>query len=177
MMSTFVFVTWNGGGNLTPALGIARALAERRHTVAFLGEETQRRRIEAAGLAFTAYTRRPDWDSAPPQTPVERQRLLIRNIWMNDGLADDLTAVLVRSPADMVVVDCMLAGILANSPRFGVPTSGARPFAVCIRSGRSGGVGHDGQSATGAGRASGTRCRCNEVGAQGPRAGHDPARV
>ena len=50
-MSTFVFVTWNGGGNLTPALGIARALAERGHTVAFLGEETQRRRIEAAGLA------------------------------------------------------------------------------------------------------------------------------
>ena len=123
MMSTFVFVTWNGGGNLTPALGIARALAERRHSVAFLGEETQRRRIEAAGLAFTAYTRRPDWDGAPPQTPAERQRLLIRNIWMNDGLADDLMAVLAREPADMVVIDCMLAGILANSPRFGVPTA------------------------------------------------------
>lgn len=123
MMSTFEFVTWNGGGNLTPALGIARALAERRHTVAFLGEETQRRRIEAAGLAFTAYTRRPDWDGAPPQTSAERQRLLMRNIWMNDGLADDLTAVLAREPADMVVVDCMLAGILANSPRFGVPTA------------------------------------------------------
>jgi MGT family glycosyltransferase len=123
MMSTFIFVTWNGGGNVTPALGIARALAERRHTVAFLGEETQRRRIEAAGLAFTAYTRRPDWDGAPPQTPAERQRLLIRNTWMNDGLADDLTAVLAREPADMVVVDCMLAGILANSPRFGVPTA------------------------------------------------------
>ena len=123
MMSTFVFVTWNGGGNVTPALGIARALAERRHTVAFLGEETQRRRIEAAGFAFTAYTRLPDWSGTPPQTPAERQRLLIRNIWMNDGLADDLTALLAREPSDLVVVDCMLAGILANSPRFGVPTA------------------------------------------------------
>lgn len=122
-MSTFVFVTWNGGGNLTPALGIARALGERRHRVAFLGEETQRGRIEAAGFAFTAYTPHPDWDGAPPQTPAERQRLLMRNIWMNEGLADDLTAVLARSPADMVVVDCMLAGILANSSRFGVPTA------------------------------------------------------
>ena len=73
-MSTFVFVTWNGGGNLTPALGIARALAERRHTVAFLGEETQRRRIEAAGLAFTAYTRRPDWTAHHPK------RLLSGNV-------------------------------------------------------------------------------------------------
>jgi len=123
MMSTFVFATWNGGGNLTPALGIARALTERRHTVAFLGEETQRGRIEAAGLAFTAYTRHPERDGTPPQTPAERQRLLIRNIWMNDGLADDLTALLAREPADLVVVDCMLAGILANSSRFEAPTA------------------------------------------------------
>lgn len=122
-MSTFIFVTWNGGGNVTPALGIARALAERQHAVTFLGEETQRRQIEAAGLAFTAYTRRPDWDGAPPQTPAERQRLLMRTIWMNDGLADDLMSVHERLPADMVVVDCMLAGVLAHSPRFGVPTA------------------------------------------------------
>jgi MGT family glycosyltransferase len=122
-MSTFVFVTWNGGGNVTPALGIARALAERQHTVAFLGEETQRGRIEAAGFAFTAYTRRPEWDGAPPQTPAERQRLLMRTIWMNDGLADDLAALLAREPADLVVVDGMLAGVLAHSPRFGAPTA------------------------------------------------------
>jgi len=123
MMSTFVFVTWNGGGNVTPALGIARTLAERRHTVTFLGEETQQGRIEAAGFAFTAYTRRPDWDDAPPHTPAEWQRRLMRTIWMNDGLADDLTAVLAREPSDLVVVDCMLAGVLANSSRFGVPTA------------------------------------------------------
>jgi UDP:flavonoid glycosyltransferase YjiC (YdhE family) len=122
-MSTYVFVTWNGGGNVTPALGVARTLAERGHTVTFLGEQTQRGRIEAAGFAFNAYTSRPAWDVAPPQTPAERQRQLIRNIWMNDSLADDLTTVLARSPVDMVVVDCMLAGILANSPGFGVPTA------------------------------------------------------
>jgi len=122
-MSTFVFVTWNGGGNVTPALGIARALAERGHRVTFLGEETQRGWIEAAGFAFTAYTHRHDRDGAPLQTPAERQHQLMRTIWMNEGLADDLAAVLARSPADMVVVDCMLAGVLANSSRFGIPTA------------------------------------------------------
>jgi len=122
-MASFVFVTWNGGGNITPALSIARVLTERRHTIAFLGEESQRSRIEAAGFAFTAYTRRPVWDSTPPLTPAERQRLLMQTIWMNEGLADDLIALLAREPSDLVVVDCMLVGILAHSSRFGVPTA------------------------------------------------------
>jgi len=122
-MASFVFVTWNGGGNLTPALGIARALVERGHTVAFLDEETQRRRIEVAGFAFTAYARYLDRGAVPSQTPPERQRLLMRSIWMNEDLADDLMALLARSPADMVVVDCMLAVVLANSHRFGRPTA------------------------------------------------------
>jgi UDP:flavonoid glycosyltransferase YjiC (YdhE family) len=122
-MSSYVFVTWKGGGNVTPALGIARAWRARGHTVAFLGEETQRCPIEAAGFAFTAYTRRSERDGVPPQTPADRQRQLMRSIWMNDGLADDLTALLARSPAEMVVVDCMLVGVPANSPGFGMPTA------------------------------------------------------
>ena len=122
-MARFVFVTWNGGGNLTPALGIARVLAEHRHAVTFLGEETQRQRIEAAGLAFTAYAPHSTEDSEPPTTPLERQRQLIRDFWMNTALADDLLALLAREPADMVMVDCMLAGVLANSARFGAPTA------------------------------------------------------
>ncbi|MGO8948059.1 MAG: glycosyltransferase [Ktedonobacterales bacterium] len=122
-MARFVFVTWNGGGNLTPALGIARVLAEHQHTVTFLGEETQRQRVEAAGLAFTAYSPRGAGDSGAPTTPLERQRQLIRDFWMNTALADDLLTVLAREPADMVVVDCMLAGVLANSARFGAPAA------------------------------------------------------
>lgn len=38
----------------------------------------------------------------------------MRTIWMNDGLADDLMMLLAREPTDMVVVDCMLAGILRH---------------------------------------------------------------
>jgi len=47
----------------------------------------------------------------------------MRAIWMNDGLADDLTAVLAREPSDMIVVDGLLVGILAHSSRFRVPTA------------------------------------------------------
>ena len=41
-MSRILFVTFDGGGNQRPALGIARELAIRGHTVAFLGHESQR---------------------------------------------------------------------------------------------------------------------------------------
>jgi hypothetical protein len=36
-MSRIAFVTWNGGGNLGPALAMARELGRRGHRVAFLG--------------------------------------------------------------------------------------------------------------------------------------------
>ena len=34
-MSEILFVTWDGGGNVPPALGIATELAARGHTVRF----------------------------------------------------------------------------------------------------------------------------------------------
>ena len=122
-MSRFVFVTWNGGGNLTPALGIARVLAEHSYTIDFLGEESQRQRVVAAGLAFTAYAQQTSRKGEAPATPLERQRQLLSDIWMNDALADAVPALLRQTPADMVVVDCMLAGVLAHSADFGAPTT------------------------------------------------------
>jgi MGT family glycosyltransferase len=122
-MARVLFVTWNDGGNQTPALGIARALTERGHAVAFLGQETQERRIEAAGFTFTAYASIPAWDSTAPRSAAEGQRLILRDVWLNASLADEVVALLARQPADLVVVDCMLAGVLAGSHAFGAPTA------------------------------------------------------
>jgi hypothetical protein len=121
-MSRIVFVTWDGGGNLVPALGIARELHQRGHKAAFLGQQTQRYAIEAAGRSFTAYALRGP-SAGPPATAAERQRLLIRDTWLNTGLADDLVAMLARDPADSVVIDCMLAGALARSGEFTAPAA------------------------------------------------------
>ena len=43
--------------------------------------------------------------------------------WLNMSLADDLAAMLAREPADAVVIDCMLAGVLARSAEFGAPAA------------------------------------------------------
>jgi len=121
-MSRIVFVTWNGGGNLLPALGIARELDRRGHSVAFLGQETQRNEIEAAGLAFTGYQYQAD-QVGVPQTAADRLPMLVLGTWLNTSLADDLAAMLAREPADGVVIDCMLAGVLARSGEYGVPAA------------------------------------------------------
>jgi hypothetical protein len=84
-MARVVFATWQGGGNQILALGIACALSERGHAVAFIGQESQRRRIEAAGFAFTAYASRPAWETTPaaPPSPAAAQGLIARE----DGAA------------------------------------------------------------------------------------------
>ncbi|MGO8695824.1 MAG: glycosyltransferase [Rectinemataceae bacterium] len=121
-MARILFVTWNGGGNQSPALGLARALKERGHDVDFVGQETQKGRFEAAGFTFTVF---PNHPGTEPRClcGTERQSLLMRDIWMNCDLADDVAEVLSRKSADLLVVDCMLVGILAKSRCFQVPTA------------------------------------------------------
>ncbi len=122
-MSRYLLVTWAGGGNLPPALGIARALHNHGQAVSFLGQEPQRSRIEAAGFAFNAFASRPEWGGPPPQTPTERQMRLIQNTWLNSGLADDVVALLDRQPADVVFVCSMLAGVLSRTEEFRARTA------------------------------------------------------
>ena len=45
-----LFVTVDGGGNLPPALGIAREIVRRGGSARFLGHEPQRLLIERAGF-------------------------------------------------------------------------------------------------------------------------------
>jgi hypothetical protein len=42
-MAELVFVTWDGGGNVPPALGLAGELVRRGHHVRFLGHQRQSR--------------------------------------------------------------------------------------------------------------------------------------
>jgi len=55
------------------------------------------------------------------------QRLLMAGTWLNISLADDLAAILAREPADAVVIDCMLAGVLARSAEFATRWPGRTP--------------------------------------------------
>jgi len=120
-MAGFQFVTWDGGGNLPPALGIARELHRRGHAVGVIGEESQRSADVSAGLSFTAWSH-PLSTGQADRSAGERLTYLINDVWLNTDLADEVVAILARKPAEAVVVDCMLEGVLARSQEISAPT-------------------------------------------------------
>jgi UDP:flavonoid glycosyltransferase YjiC (YdhE family) len=118
-MASILFVTWDGGGNLPPALGIAAELHDRGEQVRFLGHEQQREAIESAGLRFEPYRRARPWSSTAPADGL-RGAVTIFSMFTDPGPGQDLLASIRREPADLVVIDCMLLGALNAANRAGL---------------------------------------------------------
>ncbi|HEX2895860.1 MAG TPA: nucleotide disphospho-sugar-binding domain-containing protein [Marmoricola sp.] len=115
-MSTILFATWDGGGNLPPALAIAAELVDRGHDVRFLGHRAQADRVQGAGAAFTAYPSARDFDAtAGPSLP----RLLAT--FSDRALGRDVLAELAVRPPHLVVVDCYLFGVMHALREAAVP--------------------------------------------------------
>lgn len=122
-MSRVLVTTWDGAGNLVPTLGIACRLAQRGHDVRLLGHRSIDARAGSYGWRFRPFERAPELDSATELDPAEEFATLGNALWFNRALADDVTAELVREPADLVLADCMLMGALTASQAAGVPTA------------------------------------------------------
>jgi UDP:flavonoid glycosyltransferase YjiC (YdhE family) len=105
------FVTWDGGGNVAVALGIAAALGGRGHAVTVIGPGSLRERIAALGLGFA------ELGVTPPRDPAERGAYL-REVAGTRRLAELRELV---AGARAVVVDCNLAWAL-DAP-LGPPTA------------------------------------------------------
>src|SRR6516165_9745201 len=130
----YLFVTFDGGGNLPPQLNLAGRLRDRGHEVRFLGHAVQRAAIERAGISFSACRHAPDHDSSGAETSLIRDWALSEPAQMAALIRDvqafgpaalyaaDVAAELDRRPADVVVVDYWLFGALAAAERAGVPT-------------------------------------------------------
>jgi UDP:flavonoid glycosyltransferase YjiC (YdhE family) len=115
-----LFATWDGGGNLPPALGIAREVQRRGGTATFLGNAIQRAAVEAAGLPFVAFREGRDYNSAAPRSTL-RGLADLTGLFADRGIGRDALAVLQAEPADVVVVDCLLSGAVLEIAEAGVP--------------------------------------------------------
>lgn len=115
-MARILFVTWDGGGNVPPALGIAGELASRGHQVRFVGHRAQSAAFAAAGLDFTAYPTAADFDAT---TGPSLGRLLAN--FADKAKGRDVLAGLAARPADLVVVDCYLFGVMQAMRTAGRP--------------------------------------------------------
>lgn len=119
-MGRILIVTWNGGGNVPPALGIGAELTRRGHRVRVLGHAQQRDTIASAGLDFTAYSR--DWDPLVRRAAT-RAAFAYLGLFSDPGPGVEVRAELARHPADLVVVDAMSLGALRGALRAGVRTA------------------------------------------------------
>ena len=115
-MAEILFVTWDGGGNVPPAVGIARELLRRGHTVRFVGHAAQHDALTAAGFPVEPAGHARRFTAADGVAPVTMVRT-----FGDRGLGRDALAALTRRPADLVVVDCMLLGAMEELRRAGAP--------------------------------------------------------
>ncbi|WP_016883648.1 MULTISPECIES: glycosyltransferase [unclassified Rhodococcus (in: high G+C Gram-positive bacteria)] len=110
-MARILFVTWDGGGNVPPALGIATEARNRGHQVRFLGHAQQRRRIERHGFRFTPYAHARPWQSTTNHPGITGLYQSLA-VFTDAGPGIDLLDTVAREPIDVVVVDCLLYGAL-----------------------------------------------------------------
>jgi len=123
-MTRFAFATWDGGGNVPPAVGIAQELASRGHHVEFIGYEVQRRRFEERGFAFRVLRRSGTFDPyGLAADPAQRLPGLIRHVWACDEHLEDIRDAVEETAADVLVIDFSLNGALAAATQLTIPAA------------------------------------------------------
>lgn len=122
-MTRFAFATWDGGGNLSPAVGIAQELVSRGHQVGFIGYEVQRNGFEERGLDFTALRRSGGFDTYALTDPAERLPGLIREVWACDEHPEDIRDAVAETEADVLIVDFSMNGALVAATRLAIPVA------------------------------------------------------
>jgi MGT family glycosyltransferase len=121
-MGTFLFVTWDGGGNVPPALVLARRLVERGHSVRVVAQRTLRSSVEATGSVFRAFPRELEWDTAKGRA-IEDQLELWTEVLAGVTLAQAVLAEIRNDPPAVIVVDCMLSNAVAAAEAGGLPSA------------------------------------------------------
>jgi UDP:flavonoid glycosyltransferase YjiC (YdhE family) len=107
-MARLVFVTWDGGGNVSVALGIASTLLARGHEVTILGPASLRGLIENTGVSYA------ELGVSPPPDPSFRTEYLIDVVGSTD-LAAALRLAIEDLDPDGMVIDCNLSWALELS--------------------------------------------------------------
>jgi UDP:flavonoid glycosyltransferase YjiC (YdhE family) len=106
-MADILFVTWDGGGNVPPALGIADVLAARGHSVRFLGHRTQTPHLVRRGVEVEPNRHAREFSALAANSP-----LTMMATFADRGMGKDLLAAIARRPADLVVIDCLMFGAM-----------------------------------------------------------------
>lgn len=116
---SYLFVTWEGGGNVPPVLGLAASLIKAGHSVRILAEPCLKEAVELIGAKYIAFKKHfirtdravdmiQDWKAKALEIPS------IDNILIKPAhdVALETQAALQESKTDVVVADFMMPGAL-----------------------------------------------------------------
>lgn len=127
---SFLFVTWEGGGNVPAVLGVARRLAARGHDVTVLTEPCLRSAVDALGGRFVSFTRYftredpttpllDDYDARNPLAALDRTFAGVM-FGPAEVVADETSRVIAARRPDVVVADYLMPGALVAAEASGV---------------------------------------------------------
>src|SRR5258708_2747980 len=125
----FLFVMWEGGGNVPPILGLARRLVERGHNVRVISDPCNEDEARAAGCEFTAYSRAPHrTDKTAASTlvkdyegnPLTGLRSSVKILW-SSAFAQDVLEELIARPVDVCCINDVLLSALFAAEKVGIP--------------------------------------------------------
>lgn len=118
-MSRVLFVTWDGGGNVSPAVEIAKELQRRGDEVRFLGQGQQREPLERAGFGFAQYSKSGSWTAIGKRGAI-KNAVGFLGLLTSRRIGRDLITDVEQTLTDLVVIDCLLFGALDAATRAGL---------------------------------------------------------
>src|SRR5436190_18170088 len=122
-MTRYLLATWEGGGNLSPELGVVKKLIARGHSVRVLADPSCEKAIRAAGCEFSPWVTAPHKLSLAPEEDFLHDWTFGKNLLAlfahalevfvcgpADKFAADTLSVLDKHPVDVVLTDFIMLG-------------------------------------------------------------------
>jgi UDP:flavonoid glycosyltransferase YjiC (YdhE family) len=118
-MGKYLWACWDGGGNLTPSLGVAAALTRRGHEVVFAGRGQMLGRVLAAGHRARELTH--------AYTLIDRlcfhPQAEVFGYLASPLVGEELAATVAQEAPDAMVIDAMFSAALDVAGRVRIPTA------------------------------------------------------
>jgi UDP:flavonoid glycosyltransferase YjiC (YdhE family) len=118
VVGRFLIVSWDGGGNVPPALNLGARLTRQGYRVRLLGWESMAS-YNVAGVEFTTYPSVPAWPKPPTLEYAWNDHVL--PALHGPGTRDDIRNQVKDFRPDVLVVDCMVGAGLEVADTLGLP--------------------------------------------------------
>ena len=113
-----LIVTWDGGGNVPPALALGARLLRAGYRVRLLGTYSLEPKARAAGLPFSGFDSVPPW---PEGMSMDDDDVRFEAMLNGPDVARDIVRAVEADPPDVLVADCMMGAARAAAEFVDIP--------------------------------------------------------